>query len=168
MLGTTSAICDLGSRSKQRKDPEEGAELRLVKGQRVVLHRATRWRRTQQPFGLTRVQPKAYKMTRNLQILSLLGYKHIKIHADYLISSEDNNYSPQINSLNIESSRLDRRKRPADCEQHQQTIRTAEHLWVKLKHVKNHQENVEKGTSINMFPQLSYTEYVLYHQQFYY
>lgn len=66
MLKTPSAICDLGSRSKQRKDPEEGAELRLVKGQRVVLRRATRWRQTPQPFGLTRVQPKAYKMTRNL------------------------------------------------------------------------------------------------------
>lgn len=46
----------------------------------------------------------------------------------FLISSENNNHSPQINILNIEPSRLDRRKRPADCEQHQQTIRTAEHL----------------------------------------
>lgn len=69
-----------------------------------------------------------------------------------------------MNIFNIDSCRPDRRKRPADCEQQQQTIRTPDRLRGDLKQVRKHQENLrtnkdtlvydtlEPGTRIQMFP----------------
>lgn len=45
-----------------------------------------------------------------------------------------------INSVNSDSSRPDRNKQPADCEQRQQTFRAPEHLWVNLNMTKNTQK----------------------------